>query len=73
MKNNHQKCEVVKRWEGNRIVEQCAEPAVASYPAMGGGRMYLCTEHVKPHARTSAAAKAIELRDLEYKPFGWTP
>lgn len=73
------KCEVVLAWEyvrgfdRPRIGERCNRAAVASYPAMGGGRMHLCAMHVEPHMRTPAAAEAIDLRDARTgEPYGWT-
>jgi hypothetical protein len=42
------RCEVIVQWQP--APTSCDEPAVAWYPAYGGGRMDLCERHAAPHA-----------------------
>lgn len=51
-------CEVVVKWGPPTKV--CALPAVAGYPAAGGGWMCLCAGHVKPHEKYVHAIEDIE-------------
>lgn len=43
-------CEVVTRWDGGRIAEQCGQPSSWRYAAMSGGYMHLCAYHGRKHA-----------------------
>ena len=63
------KCEVVLDWQPT--VVKCGKPTVAGYPAMGGGRMALCVEHVEKHIQTPASAKALDMRTPSGEPYGW--
>jgi hypothetical protein len=65
------KCEVVTQWKPT--LTHCGKPAVAYYPAMGGSRMLLCSEHVQKHAQTEKAAEAVGLRSVATdQPYGWS-
>ena len=58
-----QTCEVIMRWRIETtadVVEFCGKVAVRRYPAMGGGFMYLCLDHAKPHVKHSEPCYAGE-------------
>jgi hypothetical protein len=47
-------CECIVDWTGWREGKDpmfCGKVAAWRYPAMGGGFMYLCLEHAKPHTK----------------------
>ena len=64
--------EHVRGYDRPRIAQQCDKLAVATYPAMRGGFMHLCADHVEKHMHTPQAAKALDLRDVRTRePYGW--